>query len=261
MRNRDLELIAALVEGRLDDETQARALIESSAEARAEYEAQRLAYNVLSDLEPAALTETERSALHRDVWGALRSHPVGKTTSAPWYVRWVPAVAGISVLVIVGVVVTLGGGQESGDFSEVAADLGGATTTAAASGGAEDGDAGGDMAPLDAPTSTAGAMSQEEDEISPEATQFFTAEAARIRTTEGPGTTVGDDSTEQTDLESCLEDADLGGHVVADTVDVPDELDAAPGTVIAAIPEGVEVEGAPVTFVDRSTCEVVYVDE
>jgi len=264
MRDHDLELIAALVEGGLEDETEARALIESSPEARAEYEVQLRAHSALIGLGPVKMTEPERSALHRDVWTALRSAPtVTPPTTTPWYARWAPAAA-VVALVVVGLVGILGGGEDAANLLEIAADLDErSTSTAAASGEATaGGEAGGDdMAPLDAPTSTAGATSSDGGGVSPEAMQFFSAEAERVRATDGPSNTTGDDSTEQTDLESCLRDAGLVDHVVADTVE-PEEIDGSQAEqVIIAVPEGVEVEEATVTFVDSVTCEVVYTDE
>ena len=43
MRNKEVELIAALAEGSLEDETAARALVASSTKHQAEYEAQKTA--------------------------------------------------------------------------------------------------------------------------------------------------------------------------------------------------------------------------
>src|ERR687892_348665 len=102
MRDQDLELIAALVEGRLDDETEARALIASSAEAREEYEAQKRAYESLAAMGTAHLTETERATLHRDLWTELRGGDTPERTKTPWYVRWSPVAAGL--FVVVGIV-------------------------------------------------------------------------------------------------------------------------------------------------------------
>lgn len=67
MREHEIDLIAALVEGRLEDETEARALITSSPEMRQEYQAQKLAYEALAGAGMVRMTESERSALHRDI--------------------------------------------------------------------------------------------------------------------------------------------------------------------------------------------------
>lgn len=262
MRERELELIAALVEGRLEDEADARALIESSPEARAEYEAQRRAHAALTGLGPVAMTESERSALHRDLWTALRTGAAAsRPDAAPWYARWLPATAAVVfLLATVGVIGVMGGGQ-GGDFNEIAADSERATTTAAEETAGRDGDAGGDMAPLDAPTSTAGAAGFEGGAVSPEAIQFLSAEAARIRATVRPASTTGDDSTEQIDLEACLREAGLEDHVIVDTV-VPEGVESEMAeSVIAAVPEAVDIEEATVTFVGQVSCQVVYIDE
>lgn len=263
MRDRDLELIAALVEGRLDDETEARALIESFPEARAEYEAQRRAHGALTDLVPVMMTESERSALHRDVWSALRTEVGGSRPAAtPWYARWLPATAAIAfALATVGVVSVIGGGQQSGDFTEIAADLGRATTTAGGE-SAGDGDDGGAMAPFDAPTTAAAdAEGADGGGMSPAAIRFLSAEAARFRAMGGPATTDSEESSEGTDLDACLQDAGLEEHVVVDVVG-PEEIDGEMvETLIAAVPRDAEVEDAPVTFVAEAGCQVVYTDE
>ncbi|HSM45432.1 MAG TPA: hypothetical protein VK969_10490, partial [Acidimicrobiia bacterium] len=72
MRDDQIELIAALVEGRLEDESEARALIDSAPEFREEYEGQKTAYEMLTRVGTASLSDGERSALHRDVWTSLR---------------------------------------------------------------------------------------------------------------------------------------------------------------------------------------------
>ncbi len=114
MRDHELELIAALAEGRLEDESEARALIASSAEHLAEYEAQKLAFETLRSTPPAAMTDIERAALHRDVWTELRSPvPVGASGN-PWYYRWMPVAAGMFVVVGLVAVINQGGQDEHG---------------------------------------------------------------------------------------------------------------------------------------------------
>jgi hypothetical protein len=95
MRERDLDLIVALVEGRLEDEEEARALIESSSKHRLEYEAQKTAYQALSSAGTASLSETERAGIRRDVWSDLRSRPTPVVPANPWYYRWVSVAAGV----------------------------------------------------------------------------------------------------------------------------------------------------------------------
>jgi len=73
MRKNEIELIAALAEGRLEDETAARALVDSSAAHRAEYEAHKTALEALIAIPSAQLSEHESAALHRDVWTELQS--------------------------------------------------------------------------------------------------------------------------------------------------------------------------------------------
>ena len=85
MRSHEQELISALVEGRLEDEAEALALIASSPALRSEYEAQKLAYEALTAIPQAQLTDHERAALHRDVWTELQARPTSLAVRTPWY--------------------------------------------------------------------------------------------------------------------------------------------------------------------------------
>lgn len=107
MSRREIELVTALAEGVLEDESEARALIERSARLRSIYEEQKLAVEALQSLPQASLTESEKSDLRRDVWTALRAP---ETTPTPARLR--PAVLGyvaVFALVSVGLVVVLNG--------------------------------------------------------------------------------------------------------------------------------------------------------
>ncbi|MFQ5523415.1 MAG: hypothetical protein ACE5F5_07540 [Acidimicrobiia bacterium] len=120
MREQDRELIAALVEGRLEDETQARALIASSEEARAEYEAQLLARSALAELGPARMTEAEKAALHRDLWTRLRTEHAPTRRLRPTAMRWSLAAAALLLVVGVAGVLSQRAFTESGDLALVA---------------------------------------------------------------------------------------------------------------------------------------------
>lgn len=263
MREHELELIAALVEGRLEDESEARALIESSPELGEEYEAQKLAYEAMRDAGTASLRETERAALHRDLWTELRS---GSThaSKTPWYYRWVPVAAGL--LVVVGLVSVLGqGGEDTGEETvNLAADT--AETTIAAESMDE---SEGELAPGDGqePETTGDddGGSEEEagaDTLSEETLNVYQREAELIR--QGVyGERLRSYDSADTTIETCVEESGLDGHRILATLSPPLE-EATPedeGRLAVAYPEDAQLEAAPISFVDLDTCEVVYTDE
>ncbi len=263
MREHELELIAALVEGRLEDETEARALIDSSPELAEEYEAQKLAYEAMRGAGTASLRETERAALHRDLWTELRSGSTLSASKTPWYYRWVPVAAGL--LVVVGLVSVLGqGGEDSGEETvNLAADS--AETTMAA----DDGAAGGDAAPGDGQESeTTGdddgspEAAADADTLSEETLNVYQREAELLRQGVYGERLRSYDSTDMT-IETCVEESGLDGHRILATLSPPLE-DATPENerrLAVAYPEDAQLEAAPISFVDLDTCEVVYTDE
>lgn len=270
MRDHELELIAALAEGRLDDEAEARALMDSSSELRQEYEAQKTALDALSTASRAQLSDTERSALHRDLWTELRSPAPANNT--PWYYRWAPVAAGM--LVVVGLVAVInqpgpstGVTPEAAQFvvSTTAAGTSAEPTEEAADSGA-DGGADGESAP------TSGGSELPSDDLDrslgPPSAAFYDAEADRIRQTaaDGIGLQSFDGEATQDQLQDCVDRAIPGFEMVAAYPapvapgvdgDVPE--DSVP--YIVAIPTNIDLEAAPIAFVDSSTCEVITVDE
>lgn len=263
MRDHELELIAALVEGRLDDETEARALVDSSAEHRREYEAQKTAYEALRGLGIAELTHSERSALHRDVWTALRRD---HTPARPGWYRWVPVTAGV-LFVLVGLVAVLsGGGQDAGVFAETAADLDGGSETPVPEDALtrdDDGSAGEDSdegAVVEEPTATTVTAfgSPPEEEVA----AFYSDEAERIRAGEFTARMHAFDTAAEDDLDVCLETADLDGYQVVALLDPPDDIDSGAGApVLIAVAGDTELADATVAFVDRSECRLIHLDE
>lgn len=265
MRDHDLELIAALVEGRLEDETEARALISSSAEAREEYEAQRLAYESLQTLGTAHLTEAERTILHRDVWTELRAETATRGTKAPWFYRWAAVAAGL--FVVVGLVAVLSG-QDAGDiFNEIAAQSGGdgeggaeSSTTAA---GATDMDSGGDDARAEsAPTETTEAMGEgttTADAAADENAAFYEAEAARVRQGEFTAYHRTFEESENDEVDVCMEEAGLIDYLPVAAVTDPDpDTSADEESLVIAAPEQTALSEAPLAFVDLDTCQLIH---
>jgi hypothetical protein len=271
MRDHELELIAALVEGRLEDEAEARALIRSSSELAAEYQAQKTAFDALSGVGAASLSETERASLRREVWTELRA-PAATRGRTPWYYRWVPALAGMFVVVGLVAVVSQGGGDDAGE--EAAARLSAETTAAeSADGGA--GEAGVDSDSLDEAeesTDTTSQASAGSFDLSPAATEFYSVQASMVRSG-----ALDDPPTDETTVSPeeaaapCLDAANLAGYVPLKILTAPIESDqfdvealpvpSASNPVIVAIPEGSDLASAVVAFVDEGSCRVIHVDE
>jgi len=281
MLDHELELIAALVEGRLGDESEARALIASSPELQEEYEAQRIAYETLRAAPTVAMSETERAALHRDVWTALRADsPMARTRRAPWYYRWTPVAAGLFVLVGLVAVVNQAGDGGSGESARLAADMPVETTAADAT---AEGDDGGQAPAVeedsndgeDATVTTAAAsaetteaMSEGSDLLSAGETAFYASEAESLREGDVDGAALQsyDEDATRAELETCLDDAGLPGYEVLETLTgsldhTDDEAASDVSRLIAAIPEDADLATAPIAFVDLIDCVLVHLDE
>jgi hypothetical protein len=128
MRRRDIELITALVDGSLEDETEARARIQASERLSAEYDAQIRARSSLMNQPVASLSESERAALHRDVWTALTTGDSKERRSAR--ANWAYVAAG--GLAVVALVVVLGQVTPTGEMatlSDAPAEEGGVETS------------------------------------------------------------------------------------------------------------------------------------
>lgn len=257
MRDHEIELISALVEGRLEDESEARALIASSVELQTEYEAQKRAREALAAAGPARLEENEKAVLHRDLWTALRQPP--KPARAPWYFRWVPITAGL--FIIVAGIAVIGGQQESANLETAGAALTSAPTTSASS--AE--------TMMDQATATTSAAAAAGDALGARAQEFETstlgAVAQRLRD-DATLEALADDGSKTT-LEDCLADAGLSGYSVVRSVDPAfiaettgsDIADVGTDVLIAAIPEGSDLKTAPITFVDSQACQVIQTED
>lgn len=255
MRRKDLELITALAEGSLEDETEARSLIASSPRLRAEYEAQKAAIDALASMGQPRLSEHEKADLHRIVWSEITAHPRPAQRAVPWYYRWSYVAAGLFVVVgLVAVLTQVGedpatemlaeptsGVDRGADASAPAADSGdsdGGTVEEASAGGALDDDA------IDSDRFLA----------------YFSEQATRLRqgeTTETPGVTSQAAAEKHA---SCLESAGLGGYVAVDEV-IPDDAVDEPKVYIMAVPSAAEIsQETPIVFVDAATCSIAHTD-
>jgi hypothetical protein len=261
MRDHEMELIAALVEGRLDDESEARALIEASPELRREYQAQVLAFEALTAAGSVTLSETERSSLHRDVWTNLRHQPAASATGR-WYVRMAAVAA--SLFVVVGVAAVLGtqGGPDEGGFAEIAAD----TADRDFAGGDEAASDGAETLE-DAGATTTAAAAATDAPASDESVAIYRRESELLR--QGIFTerlhSFSESEEAYGDLRDCIEEAGLGGYRIVATLAEPDATSEATATdtprLAVAIPGESQIETAPIAFVDLEACEVVFVDE
>lgn len=259
MRDHDLELIAALAEGRLDDESEARALIESAPAYRQEYEAQKLALEALSSLGTTAMSEVERSSLHRDLWTEIRSESaVSSLTRSSWYLRVGAVAAGLFVMVGLLAVLSQGGADQGESFDEIAAELAEEVTTTAQ---AADGDAGGaDEAQTFEDSAAA------EDDSAPAANAlspgYYAEEADRARAGEFTASLQAYDARSTDDVEACLERAGLDGHrAVAILTPPPEMTDDGDLRLVLSVPEGSELADSPVAFADLESCQLVYLDD
>ena len=244
MHEHPLDLIAALADGSLSDEAEARALVETCPDCRDEYRAQTEVIGWLAAASTAEMTDLEKAALHRDLWTELRNEP-SKSPATPWWQRLSYVAAGL--LVTVGLVGVLNNGALTGGES--------ADTTFAASAEA-----------LDAPTEEVPFVAQGDDgsEFAPELTTETTsaAEGAGAERLPVPFQELADEAranqsdrvaTQGTDrdTEECLTRVGLDEHLIADEI----ELDR---TYLLVMPEDPEAEPI-VTFVVLPACEIVYV--
>lgn len=266
MRDHELELIAALVEGRLEDESEARALIDSSVEHRQEYEGQSLAYQTLRSQERVAMSDSERAGLRRDVWAAVRSDYAPKPSRARWLYRWAPVAAGM--FVIVGVVAVL---NQGGDDSEMP--LAGLASDSMEDQDIAEGEEESTFDAMDDTEADAELHSAERDQPPSEhEATFYASEARGIRTGELTGATdleLYDDVPTPTELQECVGEAGFDGFEILATITVPEqdieetgELSYLPASsFIAAKPEDADLPTAPLIFVDSANCELVHLDE
>lgn len=245
MHRHDLDAIAALADGTLEDEAAARALIETCQECRAEYESQRAVLDALSSVEAAVMTETEKAALHRDLWTALRSGQAPQPSKSWWY-RLPYAAAGLFVVIGVAAVISQtvsSDGTETPTGVTARVDTGFADTEAADERQAEP--AGG----AEGATTFAAAAA-------PEDTFDFSAIADQVRTKTGAllySNGAEDETTAVSDeMNDCVLQAGLDDQQIAEIIDpflltVPADADIGPDT--------------PITFVQADTCTVVHVEE
>ena len=242
MHRHDLDLIAALAEGSLEDETAARAQVAVCRRCREELEAHTLALQALSELEPLALTPQESAGLRRDVWTTLRSSDVEPVRGAPWYSKWAYAAAGLVVIAGLAALLSQAGLEDAAEPMAVAEE-------------AHDFEPAAEEPPeivADAPDEDAAQM--------PAAPDFFAAEAARLRQGDETDSPIPPDFTmaaEDDAADRCLEEAGLVDHVVVDEV-----VDEDMTRYLVAVPAPGEIErDTPVVFVHASDCFVMAVEE
>lgn len=261
LNEREIELIASLAEGTLEDETEARALIERSQDAREEYEAHKLTLQTLSGVTPVSLAEHERAALRRDVWTALRADPAPARGTTPWYYRWVYAAAGLFLVVGLVGVLSQTGGNDSAEMGATAETMsaGDATATTQADGGelapaAEDGDDAADSAAEEATAMTA--------------EEFFAQTAEQVRSGQfDESFTRSYAETESEDGALCLEEAiaraGMEDHEVVGEARHFESTGEEPTstTYLLAVPADTVIgPDTPVVFVSIEACEIAHID-
>ena len=276
MRDHELELIAALAEGRLEDESEARALVESSPEHRTEFEAQKRALSALASMTPADLTDHEKAALRRDVWTELRTPAASAPATQPWYYRWAPVAAGLFMMV--GLIAVLNNQGGSDGVTPVAAEFDADTSTTSA---ATESSSGGDGAQGEGGATPGGAEEtpssvttvdavEIEDLVAADLSRaltaadnvFYSTEADEIRASDEADAPT--DETTQTRLSECVDESGLSGYSIVGAYPITSEDELAPedaNPYIVVKPEGVDLAQAPLAFVDTISCEVIYVDK
>lgn len=244
MHEHDLDLMAALAEGSLEDEREARALVDECEVCRAEYRSQTEVLAWVASAPRVEMTDLEKAALHRDLWTELTRAPA-RASASPWWQRWSYVAAGL--FVTVGLVAVLngeyGGGESAAPtLAETAADLDDSAAGEEMAPFAEDNGADGSLE-LDGVTTTAAA-----EEALPLPFPELAERARAARQTDAVAGTMGED--EATD--ECLTSLGLDNHIVVDQVE--DDQ-----TYLALMVENGEVDRS-VTFVALDDCEIVYVD-
>ncbi len=264
MRKHEIDLIAALAEGTLEDETEARALVASSGKARSEYEAQKTALNALASVPTSTLTDSEKAALHRDIWTQLKAQPVAAKKATPWYFRWSYAAAGLFLVVgLVAVLNTDGfSGGDDAATEELAAPLDAgetADTAVAAAGGDER---------AEAPSIAKDGASADDAELDDPMVGFFRREASKVRAGQfaTAADTGGDEQQSVLDKQAeCLLRADLEGYKAVGEVSFAEAEDFGldPDTsYLVAVPTAEQLgEDTPIAFVEAATCSVAHTDE
>lgn len=257
MRKRDLELIAALAEGTLEDESEARALLESSPAHRAEYEAQKAAIDALSSVPAAVLTGQEKAALRRDIWAELRNPPDSVPSRTPWQYRLVFSGAAV-VVVVVGLAALL---SQTGDDQGTTASE--EVSSALTADGADQADA-----PQAAPEAAIETTEAATDALGggDEFAAYFSQNARAVRDGDLTSVTPADEDAGDSDEEktSCLEKAGLEGYEVIGELPV-DALETAglraSFPYLVAVPAGQPIdESTPIVFVEVVTCLEVFTD-
>jgi hypothetical protein len=251
MHDHDLDLIASLADGSLDDPTEARALIETCPECLREYEAHLSVIASLATVEPVTMSDFEKAALHRDLWTELRSQPA-KTSATPWWYRFSYAAAGLFVLVgLVAVANQLGSGDSGATerFSEVSSglDAGSDGQTASPLAGEESAESTDSTIAASTDSTMAAA-----DSGAGNAPDFKTlADEARLQ--QLPSSVRATASTPEN--RDCVNAAGLENQEVVGTVE-------GDRTYLIAVANDEDLDAdTAVNFVDATTCEVAHVEE
>jgi hypothetical protein len=248
MHDHDLDLIASLADGSLDDPTEARALIETCPECRGEYESQLSVIAALATVDPVTMSDFEKAALHRDLWTELRNQPA-KTSATPWWYRFSYAAAGLFVLVgLVAVANQLGSGDSGGTerFSEVSSGL-----DAGSDGQTASPLAGEDSAESTIAESTGSTMAAADSGYGNIPDFKTLADEARLQ--QLPPSVRATESTSE-DLD-CVNAAGLENQEVVGTVEADRRY-----LIAVANDDDLDADTA-VNFVDAATCEVAHVEE
>jgi hypothetical protein len=231
MRRHEIELITALAEGRLEDESEARALIASSPKAQASYVEQVKAIEALAELKvPMEMTSSEKAAMQRDLWTALST---SRESSAPRAERRAVGVLGYAtagIFVLGGLFVAMN------VLDPVALQFGDATSDSSV-------------------METAGSPSDPPGTSAEPRSARFSALADQARTGVLALTDIESDSV-RAELSDCLERAGLTN------VTVLGRFAESGVTYMVAVPENTDLDDAPtIVFIDQGSCTIAHKDD
>jgi hypothetical protein len=243
MHEHDLDLIAALADGSLADETEARALVDACDVCRSEYRSQMDVVAWVASAPHVEMTELEKAALHRDLWTELRRDPA-RAAPIPWWQRWSYVAAGLFVVVGLAGVLNgvMGSGDSGGETQESRLDLDAAQgSDEAAPFLAEDSGSGGGA---ESGATTTAAAEQA-------ASVPFPELADEVRASRETNPSMGTMSPDAT-VDECLDRVGLDDHIVVAEL----ELDQ----VYLAVMAEDQGPDRSVTFITPADCEIVFVD-
>lgn len=241
----DLDLLAAFVEGSLEDTAPAEALIESCPECAEVVDAHRTVRAAIGATAVEGLTDLERRRMRNSVWDTFSAETAPSTgrSNSPWWYRVVPAAAALVVIVGVAANLPSGGDAAATTTTGVALDSAFSAQSEMADTTAPEA-AYGELAPAETTAAGAGADSAlpliSSDELDSAVSDF----EQRAATAPPP--------MEEAALECVATDADAGNPLVVEEAEVDGE--ALWMVAFGTDPDQIDA----VRVYSQGTCQVLY---